>query len=319
MLETRLINIFISYSRNDEFFRENILKEFSVLKNLFNLEVWHDRLINAGDEWSRELTESLNNADIYLFLLSPDALDSKFIIHKELKIAYERYRKKERVVIVPIILKHCGWKDTAFKSFQALPPDGYPIESKSKWDSTSEAYHFIREGLKQCINDFLNPQFLTRAERKDVIKIEKTIFEMRQHDSFSYLDDSNQDKNNNDGLDFLSKESYSLSELGYKLHSLSIYDLNYFEKVINIIKSTFHKIENIKNLFENAGIESEEILLNFKEIERDYEKIRNYLAQGKSDVEEIRVLFVYPCLKHIRTSTKSISHRIIDIYGFSPN
>ncbi len=55
--------------------------------------------------------------------------------------------KTGKIVVLPIILKPCAWKDAPFAKFQVLPTDGVPIVS-SKWHSRDEPFLEIVEVLK---------------------------------------------------------------------------------------------------------------------------------------------------------------------------
>ena len=60
----RTIEIFCSYSHNDEGLRKELEKHLKILERRGLAAVWHDRTIGAGEEWKDEIDEHLESADI---------------------------------------------------------------------------------------------------------------------------------------------------------------------------------------------------------------------------------------------------------------
>jgi hypothetical protein len=62
-----------------------------------------------------------------ILLISADFLSSPFIQTKELPRLLKR-RAKEGLLVVPIIVRECLWKDEpVLKKIQVLPKDGKPV------------------------------------------------------------------------------------------------------------------------------------------------------------------------------------------------
>lgn len=70
--------VFISYSRQDEAQKRRLLIHLSSLKHDQTISIWHDRCIDAGALWRKELDEAMSEAEIALFLVSADFLASEF-------------------------------------------------------------------------------------------------------------------------------------------------------------------------------------------------------------------------------------------------
>ena len=59
------------------------------------VHIWHDRRIDAGSEWTIEIDEHLNSADIVTLSISADFLASDYCYEKELSRALEREAHSE--------------------------------------------------------------------------------------------------------------------------------------------------------------------------------------------------------------------------------
>jgi hypothetical protein len=149
------LKVFYSYAHTDKAYLLDLQKHLKVLENTGKIETWHDGQILPGAEWDDEILEELNEADIILFLVSADFLASDYIWRKEITQAMER-RSQGKVVVVPIIIKPCLWKQTDFAKLQALPMDPQGrMTPVSKWEDRDEAMAEVAEGLQKLINSKL--------------------------------------------------------------------------------------------------------------------------------------------------------------------
>ena len=119
------IKLFFSYSHQDESLRDELEKHLSSLKREGILQTWHDRDISAGSDWTRQINQHLEQADIILLLISPDFLASDYCYGIELKRAMERHQQGEAEV-VPVILRPVDWQRAEFATLQALPQKAKP-------------------------------------------------------------------------------------------------------------------------------------------------------------------------------------------------
>jgi TIR domain/CHAT domain len=155
ILENQLVNtsnnnvieVFFSYSHQDEKMRDDLEKHLSLLKRQGIITGWHDRKISAGKEWSNEIDAHLNTAKVILLLISSAFIASDYCWDIEVKTAMQRHEAKEARVI-PIILKPTDWKSAPFAKLQALPRDGKAI---TKWGNRDEAFTNITQGIREAI------------------------------------------------------------------------------------------------------------------------------------------------------------------------
>ncbi|MCI0662643.1 MAG: toll/interleukin-1 receptor domain-containing protein [Acidobacteria bacterium] len=141
------IEIFYSYSHEDEILRVKLEKHLSVLRRNGMIKGWHDRNISAGTEWKDSISEHLESARVILLLVSSDFLASDYCYDKEMMRAMERHEKGSARVI-PVILRKCDWQDAPFGKLQALPKDAKPVKS---WGDIDEALVDVVTGLRRVI------------------------------------------------------------------------------------------------------------------------------------------------------------------------
>lgn len=89
------------------------------------VELWDDTTIQPGANWARELSRSLENAQVVVLLVSANFLASDFLSEEQLPIILKRGNAGE-VKVVPILLSPTSLPPGLAK-FSSLPVDGTSI------------------------------------------------------------------------------------------------------------------------------------------------------------------------------------------------
>ena len=147
-MATGNIKIFYSYCSKDSDSREALDKHLCLLKENGIISTWDYKKIQPGDTWAKEIDKYLIQADIVLFLLSADFLNSD-ACKQELQVAKDKSKR-----IIPIILADCSWEDFIFSNgeklgdLQAVPINKGDLCPISKWKDKDEAWKTVYEKLK---------------------------------------------------------------------------------------------------------------------------------------------------------------------------
>ena len=173
MPATGKINVFYSYAREDEKYRDQLVRELGALRKEGIVSEWHDRMIKPGGDWQRDIEDNLEDAHVVLFLVSPDFMKSDYCIGVEVERAVELHFAR-RCRIVPIIVRPTpSWFTSKLKGFQALPRDAKPI---SAWDNTNAAFESVVDGIRTVCDevvDWENP--IRRSVVGDWVEYEYTM------------------------------------------------------------------------------------------------------------------------------------------------
>lgn len=95
-------NVFISYSQKD---KEKVSLLASYISRL-GLNTWVDiKELVAGQIIIEEISKAIEQADIYIVCLSPNAINSKWVLH-ELNTALTLEATRQKPNVVPILLAH---------------------------------------------------------------------------------------------------------------------------------------------------------------------------------------------------------------------
>ena len=162
------IRLFYSYSHKDEKYREKLEIHLATLRNNKLIDGWHDRKIDAGDDWDEEIERNMTRSHIILLLFSPDFIASK-ACQKEVETAL-RLKKEKGIIFIPIILRECSWRNIdGISNIQALPKNGKAIKT---WSDQDKAWASVYEGIKkkvEKIRDSIKPKIKDEF-KKDLLR-----------------------------------------------------------------------------------------------------------------------------------------------------
>ena len=144
------MEIFFSYSHQDEELRNELEKHLSLLRRQGVIDLWSDHRIGPGKEIGGEIDLHLESSDIILLLVSPDFLNSDYCYDIEMRRAMKRHERGEARVI-PVILRPCDWRSAPFGRLKALPNDDKPVTKHQTLDDAfldiTTAIREIKEGV----------------------------------------------------------------------------------------------------------------------------------------------------------------------------
>jgi hypothetical protein len=112
-----------------------------------NVETWFDGDMNAGDTLATSIARELRQAHVFVALLSPDYLASRYCWNVEYARAMGR-RARGLMRVVGVVVRPCDWKSTRAARFKLLPRDGRPV---SNWRSADEAFLDVTLGVRGVV------------------------------------------------------------------------------------------------------------------------------------------------------------------------
>ncbi len=143
--------LFYSYSHKDQQYQERMETALALLRDQDGLlDDWSDRKILPGEHITRKIKARMEETHIFVFLLSPDFLASR-PCRDEWSQARALAGEDDSIVLVPVILRRCSWKDLEqISELKALPNDAQPVSQAADPDT---AWHEIYVGLKRLLDE----------------------------------------------------------------------------------------------------------------------------------------------------------------------
>ncbi|MCB4802204.1 hypothetical protein QO001_001465 [Methylobacterium brachiatum] len=139
------VRIFVSYSHANATQQAKLQIHLAQLKR-DEVETWVDERMEAGDRLSTEISRKLREADIFVALMSPEYIASRWCQLEYNRAMGRRARGLMRVVVV--VVRPCAWKDTGASDLKSLPRDG---RSVIDWRSMDHAFADVAEGIKGAV------------------------------------------------------------------------------------------------------------------------------------------------------------------------
>jgi hypothetical protein len=160
---------FISYAHRDSAMLERLHTHLAMLRREGGISDWYDREILAGGSIDREITSQLNDSRLFLALVSPDFLSSKYCYESEMQTAIKKH-EAGTMVVVPIVLEPCDWLSSPLKQFKALPRDGKPI---SEWTNQNAAMLDVVTELRRLVQGIILNSTTEPAPKPSTMPVER--------------------------------------------------------------------------------------------------------------------------------------------------
>ena len=194
--------LFYSYSHRDKRYRKKMETALALLRRENLLSDWSDLEILPGRSISSEIRREMEQANIFVFLFSPDFIASDEC-WKEWKYAAELAAASPGIYRIPTIVRDCPWLDALnCDDVKALPIDGKPIATylheDEAWNEVYTGIKAVTEQIRRAFTprrEFINEIQSTEFISQDYIRIEE-LFEFPYLSRYDVTDISNPVRDN---------------------------------------------------------------------------------------------------------------------------
>jgi hypothetical protein len=142
----RPVRLFVSYSHEDARLHEALEDHLAGLRRARIVDSWSDGRILPGQPWRNSIQREMDEADIFLLLVSASFLASDFCYEQEMMRALERHQRGDAVVI-PVLLRPVEWSTTPLAELQCLPRNALPVVC---WRHRDLALKNVAEGVHRA-------------------------------------------------------------------------------------------------------------------------------------------------------------------------
>ena len=127
--------VFVSYARRDRSFYEELVTHLSILERKGVIDLWQEGRLLAGSEWEKINYSKIYEADIFILLVSPDLISSKYFWETEFQHT-QNVGTSKGGRIVPVLVRPCDLSAIPLlANFQLFPPDGTAISEADDPDA----------------------------------------------------------------------------------------------------------------------------------------------------------------------------------------
>jgi hypothetical protein len=124
--------VFISYSHNDERWRDDLDTHLKPYVRGGSIVSWTDQQIAPGSEWFKEIQSALANSKVAVLLVSPAFLASDFIHEHRTRTVIKRSGARRGQTFLWVPVRESAYKKTALRNYKAVLDPGKPLGGMTK-------------------------------------------------------------------------------------------------------------------------------------------------------------------------------------------
>ncbi len=159
----RAKRVFLSYSHRNTEWLHRLRVHLSGLRRSDDVELWTDQEILPGEQWDEVIQQKLKEADVFILLLSADAIASDYIWDKELKPAIKGFLEKKKQFIplliepmdlgaLPGVAASSQGEEMKVQDFEIVPKDADGrLKAVSLWDNPEEALSTVAKRIRDAL------------------------------------------------------------------------------------------------------------------------------------------------------------------------
>lgn len=169
--------VFISYSKKDSHFLDELRVHLSYLEREYKFEIWEDSKIQAGDDWRNEIYEAIEKTSIAVLLVSANFIASDFINSEELPALLEIAENKG-AKIFSVILSHCMFSDIeSIAKLQSLNPPNQPVIEMNT--AKRDAFYMkVTQQIKKVLVDQYSASKIKKRPVKELSNLELALLKV---------------------------------------------------------------------------------------------------------------------------------------------
>jgi hypothetical protein len=142
--------VFISYSHEDESWKERLVGHLRVLERQGTADIWDTSDLKAGADWAKQIEKAVRETNVAVLLISPSFLASDFIVTNELPALLDR-RQKEGLAIIPVMVRPTMWSALpGIAELQFANDPSKPLSSTSE-EERDDVYASISRQIAQLV------------------------------------------------------------------------------------------------------------------------------------------------------------------------
>ncbi|MCX7112806.1 MAG: toll/interleukin-1 receptor domain-containing protein [Proteobacteria bacterium] len=117
-MNNNYIKAFVSYAHTDYLYFDLLLNGIKRHSKQFRIDwdIWEDTRIPIGSQWDELIKNRVISCNLAILLISSNFLYSEYIDQNELSIFIERSKNDKDLVVFPILIDPCFYRNAEFLS-----------------------------------------------------------------------------------------------------------------------------------------------------------------------------------------------------------
>src|SRR6266567_3023730 len=119
------VQLYICYAEENKNALSRLEQQLRTLTMAGRIQPWHRGKFKPGADVAQHIATHLDQARIIIMLVSASLFDSEYYDSPEMQHAFQLHIE-QKVLLIPVIVEHCLWKDTPLGVLEPLPQGGKP-------------------------------------------------------------------------------------------------------------------------------------------------------------------------------------------------
>ncbi len=140
---------FLSYAHDDYDYAKAFVDHLATSKGHGGADFWWDAAIAGGQNWSQEIADAINKAEVFVLLATSGFLKSDYIMKTE-RPAIEARARQCGGLIVSVILGYFVW-EPHFGQYQVVPSEKGRVKPIRDFKPHDKGYNTAHRALLGAI------------------------------------------------------------------------------------------------------------------------------------------------------------------------
>lgn len=155
------VHVYVVSAHRDSWWLKQLESQLILMKRFSYINSWHNFQTGPDPFPKDQVDDRLEEADLIIYLMSPDLVASNYFYGKEVRLAITQHQLK-RAVLVPVYLRDLGPEFRPFKSIPSLPKDQ---------DAIKNAVGYEEEIVfRQVIEELKEITYSIKKRKSDIIR-----------------------------------------------------------------------------------------------------------------------------------------------------
>lgn len=165
---------FISYSHGDNLWLDRIRVHLAPLVHCTSDLIWVDSMIEPGERWPDAIHAALERAKVAVLLVSPDFLNSWFIMENELPSILHA-AENDGLAVLWVAVRHSAYSDTEIADFQPVNNPTRPLATLPDAEVDRELVGIARR-IKEAMEKPVRFAGASPAKRKRTANAKESVY-----------------------------------------------------------------------------------------------------------------------------------------------
>lgn len=168
------IRIFVSYSKKDIDFLNQLNPSLERCKREYGFQVLSDQNIPKGSDWNKWITDAIKSSDIFICMVSREYFSTDYIFTVEIPLMKQKCNSN--AILIPVYVRYCNIEaGSIFLSTQGMNNPDFPLNEMSNGE-LDRFFAGMEQDLLTIGNELLKSKSINIPKNEPVTSTKLQLF-----------------------------------------------------------------------------------------------------------------------------------------------